>query len=935
MSAFLARVAQDLVEKHQDLRNLAIVLPSRRSAVFLKEELSKCITKPVWSPGIMTGEDLVLRGLDWELADQPTLIFKLYESYSAVVPEPRESFSEFSHWAQLLLADFNEVDRYLVDYQQLFEYLADVERIKKWDLQGGEVTELIANYLKLWESLPGIYRHFTEGLRKEAMVYQGMAYREFAARVDEVSGKLAFRYNKVAFVGFNALNKSESRIMMHLYKEGLASFYWDVDSYYLNDPRQEAGLFLRKDPLVKQLLEAGEFNWISDDLAATNKQIKLIAANGDHQQAVIANKLIESADPEGQLDTALVLAEERLLPSFLNNLSASTSSLNITMGLPLNETSMAGFFQLIISMLRDQEQHQRKDADGNPAFHHRYWGDLLGNNLMPLWVADAGNLHELQYQIVRRNRIYLSTEELDSWFPGVLGTDLMNFFGEITRGDMAESWLQLAGLASHLYQGSQGRISLPQPFYGFYRIFNRLSDLMRDYPYVADWQTALRFYRELISSETLDLKGDPLSGIQVMGMLETRTLDFRKLIITSLNEDVLPKGRSENSLIPFEIRTEFGLPTYLDKDAVYAYHFYRLLQRAEDITLIYNSASSGLHTGEPSRFIRQLQFELDRQDNVEITPISWNFEVIQQDEETITKTPAVMKDLQALAKKGLSPTALIDYINDQTEFYRKRVLNLKEVDEVEEVAGYDTQGNVVHGMLEEYYLDVATNDSGSRFLSPDLPVYSLGRAELTTAVEERLAEESGHRDFTSGKNLIIREILASMIQRFLKAERAELRNIASSGSSLELLGLEENYSWEIVLGNGTKVRIHGNIDRIDKVSGEVRIIDYKTGSVEDKNLQIKVWEDLRQPKEANKSLQLMMYAWLYMRNHPDLECVKAGIISLRKTNKWLMPLKVSAQMEISREILDDFEGFLRQLLEEIFDPGLAFEKNPVTLQSDE
>lgn len=935
MSVFLAKVARAIVDQHPDLGRLAIVLPSRRSVVFLREELSKLISKPVWSPHITTSEDFVMTELGWELADQPTLIFKLYEAYSKAVSEPRESFAEFSHWAQLLLADFNEIDRYLIDYKQLFGYLADVERIKKWDLQGGQPTEMIAAYLRLWESLPGIYHEFTTSLRSDQRVYQGMAYREIAGSLEELGESVKSQHEKLIFVGFNALNTAEKRIFKYLYQEGLASFYWDVDSYYFDDPNQEAGLFLRKDELVRELLEKEEFNWVSEGLSRTARSIKVIAANGDQQQAVVANKLIEESAPEDQQQIALVLAEEKLLPAFLNNLSADIGSLNITMGLPLSESSMAGFFQLLVYMLRDQEQHGRKH-NGKPAFHHRYWSDLLANNLIPLWVQQPELINDAQREMVRRNRIYLSADQLEELQPGVLGEKVVNFFNAIATADMPEAWTLLAELARDLYIRSEGRLNLPQPFYGFYRIFNRLAGLMKEYPYVADWQTAVRFYRELINSESLDLKGDPLSGVQVMGMLETRTLDFKKLIITSLNEDVLPKGRSENSLIPFEIRKEFGLPTYLDKDAVFAYHFYRLLQRAEDITLIYNSATQGLHTGEPSRFIRQLEFELrSRNPRASIQERSWNFPVTQTSETGIEKSPGVFEDLAAMAAKGISPTALIDYINDQTEFYRKRVLKLREQEEVEEVAGYDTQGNVVHQILELYYRAIDESPSGSRILDHRYEVYSLSRAEITKAVEHRLAEESGHSDFSTGKNLIIREILAGMIERFLRAEKEELMQLSESGKQVELLGLEKNYSSDIVLSNGTQVRIHGNIDRIDRVRGQVRIIDYKTGTVEDRNLKIDEWADLRQPKEANKSLQLMVYAWLYMKNHPDVEEVQAGIISLRKTSQWLMPLKALKSSTVNRTMLDDFEAFLKQLLEEIFDPELPFEKNPVTLQSDE
>lgn len=936
MTTFLSQLAQTLVADHPDLRKLCIVLPSRRAAVFLRKELAAVIAGPVWLPRITTSEDFVMEHLNWELADQPTLLFRLYEAYERTVPEPRDSFAEFNHWAQLLLADFNEIDRYLVDYKQLFSYLADVERIKRWDLRGGELTDLIAGYLKLWEQLPSIYDEFTSHLKDEGRVYQGMAYRAFHGRLNEIVDEIQTQGIQLIFAGFNALNQAEEEIFRRFYRESLARFYWDVDRYYFHDRNQEAGSFLRGSKLVEELLEKDDFHWLSDHLLTSPKRIRVVGANGDQQQSIVANKLIGEYSHEDQREIALVLADEKLLPAFLNNLSSYIGSLNITMGLPLEETSMAGFFEVLLNMMRDQEQNGRRDERGNPAFHHRHWTDLLGNNLMPVWAERGSGLYELQKAITTYNRIFVSADDLEEWQPGIIGQELADFFRKISRSSLPEAWSMLAELARSLFLKSDRRAELPQPFFAFFRIFNRLSELMSEFPYVQDWQTALRFYRELTGSESLDLKGDPLSGLQIMGMLETRTLDFRKLIITSLNEDVLPKGRSENSLIPFEIRSEFGLPTYLDKDAVFAYHFYRLLQRADDICLIYNNAADGLHAGEPSRFIRQLQFELEeRNPSVKIEELSYDFTVGQNEEEMIEKTPGVMDALSNLAEKGISPTALIDYINDQTEFYRKRVLRLQEADEVEEVAGYDTQGNVVHRLLEHFYLELPADNNGVRRPSPDLPVYQQSREELRQAVEESLRTESGQMEFSEGKNLVIREILTGMIQRFLRVEKEELLKLQEEGSELDLIGLEENFSASIDLSNGTRVKIHGNIDRIDRVSGQVRIIDYKTGSVYDSQLRPKSLDVLRQPSDGNKSLQLMVYSWLYMKNNPELDNIQAGIISLRNTGGWIIPLKLMNSTSITREVIEEFELFLKQLLEEIFDPLKAFEKNPVTLQSDE
>ena len=934
MSTFLEKVARELVQNHPDLKGISVVLPSRRAAVFLKEELGKLITRPVWSPTITTIEDFLLDILELELHDQASLIFKLYESYCAEVSESRDNFKDFSHWAMLLLSDFNEIDRYLVDHKQLFSYLGDVERIKNWNVSPDEVSDALRSYFYMWDNLDAIYMRYTEDLKKEGSVYQGLAYRMAFEQIEDLIPSLRSKYSKMYFVGFNALNKAEEEILRRLRREGLAQFYWDVDSYYYEDQEQEAGKLLRSSKLINELVSAEQFQWLGDDLTKREKKINIVATAGDQQQAIAANRIISEMGAPDLKEVALVMADEQLLPLFLNNLSEKVDSLNVTMGLPLVETQVAGFFNVLLKMLTDHEKNGKVDDQGNACFHHQYWNDFFSSPLSRIWLDEPSWIPDIHETIIQRNYIFLSCEQISSWYPKALGGSITGFFQSASSSSISEVWGELALLAQELYLKADQRLDLPQPLYGFYKVFNRLAELMQEFPYVTDWQTAARFFNDLISSETLDLKGDPLQGLQVMGMLESRTLDFRKLIITSLNEGVLPKGRSENSLIPFDIRRQFGLPTYLDKDAVFAYHFYRILQRAEEITLIYNASSEGLNTGEPSRFIRQLELEVSKKnDKVRISELNRGFEVSRSPDERIWKSDSVREDLEAMALKGISPTALIDYINDQTEFYRKRILKLKEADEVEEIAGYDTQGNVVHQLLEEYYKPVLSNDQ-SHILSADLEVLLTSRETIQQQVESLLSGNGDQHSFDFGKNLIIREILIGMIHRFLKKERAELMDLEAGGKLLELKGLEESYEHTLELDGGRKVKIHGNIDRIDSVSGITRIIDYKTGAVEKSKLSVKDWEDLRQPKDGNKSLQLMVYAWLYMKNKPEIETLQAGIISLRDSSSWLMPLKYQKSPVLTRAIIEDFELFLKGLLEEIFDLGLAFQKIPVTLHSD-
>lgn len=940
MANFLTSTAADILERYPDFQKIGIILPSRRAAVFLKKELSKLITKPVFSPYITTIEDFMLQSLGWQQADQPSLMFKLYDSYVAVAPEPKESFSDFSQWAHLLLADFNELDRYRVNAREVFDYLADVERIKKWDLDPDkEISELVQNYLKLWRLLPDVYTHFTERLKNEKVVYQGLAYREMADTIANHAKTLKEQYEKFVFIGFNALNASEEEMLRTLYHEGLADFYWDVDEYYFNDVDQEAGNFLRQSKLVRELTDKDDFRWMHNSLSEIPKNIEVVNVSGRQQQAIAANSAVLRFQEKQLEDVAVVLADEEMLMPFLNNLAADVSTLNVTMGLPLSNTPVAGFFQLLLEMFQEFESSGRRDKEGHPSFHFQKWDDMLGHPLFKRWVGDAVSTESLRYYMRKQNRIFISAAELQQESSDTLNAEFVEFFAN-QGNTLSQIWTSLAKLAEHLHQAQPEKTSLLQSLFGFYKLFNRLSILMAEYPYVDDIKTALRFYKDLLKSETLDLYGEPLSGLQVMGVLETRTLDFKNIVMTSLNEDILPKGRSDNSLIPFDIKREFGLPTYLDKDAVFAYHFYRLIQRAENITLIYNGLSEGLGSGEPSRFIKQLEYELPKANRrVKFEYINPTFEVKIEDKNAtdISKTPAIMERLKEMAVKGFSATAITDYINDPVEFYKKRVLNLQEADEVEEVAGYDKQGNVVHNILERLYSVMEGDEivKCKSVLHANDSAFALSEEEIRNLVVDELRKEAKLADLDVGKNLLIREILVGMLVNFLRKEKEELEKLEAKNELLSLLGLELDLSCQMTLKSGQVVKLKGIIDRVDRISGELRVIDYKTGSVIDGNLNIKTMSDLRQPKDKNKSLQLLMYAYLYFNNYQDYDSLNAGIISLRNVSKWPMPFKMDRKTEVTRDLVSDFEGFLRGLMEEIFDESIPFSKKLVTLESDE
>ncbi len=943
MATFLQKVAEELMASQPQWQQTCVVLPSRRAAIFLKKELGKMITEPSWSPTITTIEEFLLDQLNWQTLDQVSLQFKLYEAFTEVNPGAPQSFDEFTQWSSLLLSDFNEIDRYLVDAPDLFGYLADVERIKKWDLKPeGEMSEMLKKYLATWKLLPKVYEAFTKNLAAQGQVYQGMAYRQMAESMEILLPNIKKHFTKIVFAGFSALNTSEEKIFTSLYENGLADFYWDVDAYYFKDTDQEAGDFLRKSKLIKRLQADGKFNWVENNLSNIHRSIKVVEAGGNHLQAVAANQAVLQLANGEFSQVAVAMADENLLPVFLNVLPQEISSVNVTMGLPLHSTPSASFFGVLLKMVQGFANNNRKDGAKKPAYYHQYWDDFLSHPQTAIWLDTPAALAKARHQLRKKNRVYISAKQLNALTGNQLGVSFNSFFDELPHGNWSKVWQHLAKLSEEIHSKSPEHSALPQALYGFYKVFTSLAQLCEQYPYINEATTAIRFYRDILRSETLDLLGEPLSGLQIMGMLETRSLDFEKLVITSLNEGILPKGRSENSLIPFDIKREFDLPTYLEKDAVYAYHFYRLLHRTKEVVLLYSGKPAAIGSNELSRFVVQLQYELQAKSKTTLTKTSYKFKTTLPPTEltVIPKTEAIMERLKEMGENGFSPTSLTNYINDPIDFYNRRVLGLHEEEKVSEEADMPSQGNVAHSLLERYFSkETAEGRKPKSVITSNDPIFALSMEDLRKDVARGLKDVANIEETDRGKNLLVKETIASYLLGFLKAQKAEVEGLEKEGKVLSIVGLEREVETHMEIQRGQKVKLRGSIDRWERIGNTHRIIDFKTGRVEAKDLTIKELEDLRQPNAKSKSLQLLIYAYLAKKTEPEMENLEAGIYALKKMKEGLFSFKVgtgkAADTNIGDELLSDFEGFLKSVLEEIFNPEVPFTEISANFEGDD
>jgi len=945
MQSFLEKTVDYLHAKYgDDVSELCIVLPNRRAGLFLKTHFSKKLKKTFWSPEILATEDFVSLLAEVEVADSTTLLFELYESVKQVGKRDIETFDEFSKWGQILLSDLNEIDRYLVDHKQLFGNLKDIKELETWSLNSEEtLTDFQKQYLEFWKLLGEYYQNFSQRLLSQHQAYQGLAYRIVADNVEERVGKHPWK--KIIFAGFNALNKAEEEIIAKLLNADKAEIIWDTDSYYINNINQEAGRFIRKykqsgkfSKLLPSDKESSDRNLTIEEtlLSTEKKSITVIGAAKNVAQAKVAGSLIEEikkTDPLLQA-TAIVLADENLLFPVLHSLPENLKDINVTMGYPLKNTPVAGYFDLVFAM----HENGLKLAQGkaNYSFYHTDVVKLLSHAYTAsalFTVSKEYTLRNVLQAIQQRNIVFVGLKMLESIFAEFNCEKEFEVLKGIfkhwqTPPDAIECVHYLIetlknGIILQQDKNDENKASLELEYlFAFTKIIKRIQVLMEQYPEsVGDLKTLRSIVNQIVRSSTLPFYGEPLMGLQVMGMLETRTLDFENVILLSCNEDILPSGKSVNSFVPFELKRVFGLPTYGDKDSIFSYHFYRLLQRATNIHLLYNTESDALGSGEKSRFLTQLLYELPKVNpNVTIKEQLVSIPIINngaENEISIEKSALILEKLKEKAESGFSPSLLNIYRNCSLQFYFHAIAKLREADEVEETIGADTLGNVIHETLESFYKPLV----GKKIQVADI-------AEMKKKVESTtlafFKEKYSETEVSYGKNLLTFKVALKFINNFLDAEIINIQKAEKEGTPIIIKALEQELESTISVG-ANAIKIKGKADRIDTMGSTTRIVDYKTGLADNKELKLEDWAELRTNSGLAKSFQLLTYAWLYQKENPTIkENIVSGIVTFRELSAGLKTVKVNDSSNLNVEVLADFEKQLQVMLSEIFDRKLRF-----------
>ena len=915
MTSFIKEVLEKLQDANTSFSELVFILPSKRSGVVLKNELAKFQQQTFFAPVILSIEEFVEELSSLKSIPNIELLFMFYQVYTENTEKTyQEPFDGFLKWAQIVLQDFNEIDRYLVDSKHIFDYLNEIQKIQNnhWSLDENQ-TEFTKKYLKFWSQLNQYYHEFSNALINSGFGYQGLIYKE---AVENLENYIQSNNKKQhIFLGFNALNTSESTIIQELLKNDLAQVFWDIDHSFIHSKTHSASHFINLHKSNWNYYKTNSFNWFSNHYN-TGKKIQVIGVPQNIGQAKVIGEIVLDLDKiSTQTKTAIVLGDESLLIPVLNSLPPNIDTLNITMGFPLKNTPLTSLFEQLFT-IHSQCKSDFYFKDIVSLLSHQYIRPLFQN-------SNTNTASELITHIQTNNLVFISEATLQSL---VKESDpvISILFGnwKDSPAQAISNVLALIKTIKNSFESKKENALALEYLFRFYEVFNRLQELTSNYNAVSSIKTLQGLFKELLSSETLDFQGEPLQGLQLMGMLESRVLDFETVIISSVNEGILPSGKSNNSFIPFDVKLETGLPTYKEKDAIYTYHFYRLLQRAKNVYIIYNTEVDALNGGEKSRFITQL--EIEGIHDIQHKIVSPKNPEIKFNLKKVMKNNDISLKLIEIANNGFSPSSLTSYMRNPIDFYYQKILGIKDNNDVEEFIAANTLGTIIHNTLEDFYKPLENKNL-------TIEVLKAMRLKIEEAVKYHFLDIYKQGDITHGKNLIIFEIAKRYVSNFLKLESEAL----TSGNTIKIISIEADLNVPITIDElgGVAVRLKGKVDRVDEYNGTTRIIDYKTGKVEQSKVAIEHWEDLTSDyNKFSKSFQVLAYAYMINQNTPFIKDTEAGIISFKnlkagfikfqKLNKdGTRTLKDSI---ISQETLNDFSIELKKLIIEIFNPDIAF-----------
>ena len=901
MITFLDQLAHQFVST--DLNRACFVFPTRRAAYIFKRSLINHSSKTLLLPDIFGIRDFISTVSPLPIAEPLPLLLTLYNVYSK--HDKNLPLEKFIPWGEIILHDFNEIDLQLINAKKLFQRIYDLKAIEEefsieeeerkqvaefWQLfSNKEITPLQQTFLSNWEILPKVYDEFKQSLLEKKFIYEGMAYRSLAENPQQHS-QLIY-WDKIVFAGFYALSNAEEKIISYLQAQNKAEVFWDVDEYYFDDKNQEAGKYLRKNKLLDK-----DFKWKSDSFNSIPKNIYITGAPLLEAQAKWLGVQLEidlkkpGFKPQA---TAIVLPDEQLLIPVLNALPPQLKELNVTMGYPVKQNSIYSLLMLYLQL-----HSTSKESNAADTFFRSQLQVLIQHPLVKTKDAALINL------INGSDSLYLSASSLTTH------DQLLQLFFKPVKmpADLTAALISIAELISRKEEESFNRQAAEF-------VLDELTKfnvhILPYYPGLNE-TVVIRLLSDFLRTLRISFTGEPLTGVQIMGFLETRVLDFERVYILSMNEDQLPKASRSNSYIPYSLRKSFGLPVQEDQDAVYAYHFYRLLQRSNEIHLIYNTEVKSPAGREKSRYLLQLAMEAEKKSNgnvrVHYQDVNLPVHAIKEAPIEIKKSEDILALMSAryLTKgndaKGFSPTALIDYNWCTLRFYYKHIAGIREPLEDKTELSQDVFGNIFHEAMRMLYNEQTILEP-SGFKSLKEKINEKADAALLKIFKRKI---------TGGNDYLLFGIIKELLSKILLTDEKEL--------PVKIISLEQEYSAELNVPGTGNILLRGKLDRVDEKEGIVRIIDYKTGSykIGGKELMENIFREL----DYKAGFQLMFYALMWKKNFPDAK-IKSGIYPLKKTSKGID--------FIYGDVIDDymlqvFEEKLLALIKDIFNSSISFLK---------
>ena len=906
MKTFLEFVAEDIIKKHgTELSRIALVFPNKRASLYLNGYLASLAGKPLWSPAYVTISDLFRQQSDLMVGDSVKLICELYKSFIQCTGI-EETLDHFYGWGQLLLADFDDIDKNMADADQVFanlrnlheldgvDYLSDEQKriLRKFfsNFTDDHQTTLKRKFLELWSHFSEIYHDYRNRLRQQGLAYEGMLYREVTE-----NEQLSLTYDHYIFVGFNLLQQVEQKLFQSLKDEQKASFYWDFDHYYMIGtrdrllPENEAGHFissyLSRFPNELDSSDPVIYNHLNHD-----KQVTFISAQTENVQARYISQWLQQENriADGR-KTVIVMCDESILPTAVHCLPPSVEEMNVTTGYPLQHALISSLVKHVVN-------------------HHLYGGRRTYKQVM----------RHPYYSLLTAAETPVTISHAT---PSTLNAHLLNVVRAVAMDDSHSQFEQEA-------------------IFRMYTLLNRLQNILTTDQLEIDLVTYQKMLNQLIASTTIPFHGEPARGIQLMGVLETRNLDFDHVLILSCQEGNMPKGVNDSSFIPYSIRKAYGLTTIDHKVAVYAYYFHRLIQRAKDVTILYNNSTEDGHTGEMSRFMLQLMVESNL--NIDRKTLQTGQEQTPLNPDPIEKAPEVITKLRAIAQKGFYPTYINRYLRCQLQFYYNDIEGIREPDEMdEEKIDNRTFGNIFHKASEYLYTKMRRSDL--MIMPEDIEFMQKNPQEIEMAVDKAFKEEvfdkrqtpSSAQNDLNGLQLINREVVIHYLKRLLRIDKQL--------APFQVIGLEEKVDgiMEINTSAGKMtVKMGGIIDRLDMVwdqeagTKRIRVVDYKTGSKALTSKINTVEEIFEQPivpqKHANYYLQTMLYSLFvqhdakHNKNHLP---VAPALLFIQHSGADdydpILPMGKEKMKDISR-YEEPFSKGIQEVLTEIFEPSVPF-----------